>query len=222
VRVCLCWSPHAVLACSTCSLHAAPARVPARECAAHALRPTTSPPQHPSQRPPQVLLHDFPEFLSEHHFLLCNNIPPTCVQMRNLILSAFPRNMRLPDPFTPNLKVRGSWWNRDGWGECCAWLCLVGAALPGLAPVLPVCHVQAWAHVLRAPSPPTPPLTHTTHTRTYARRPLPTHPRWTCCLRSRSPRACPRWTASSPTPSSAWWTRTCARGSRAARCRWGG
>jgi hypothetical protein len=27
------------------------------------------------------------------------------LQMRNLILSAFPRNMRLPDPFTPNLKV---------------------------------------------------------------------------------------------------------------------
>lgn len=53
----------------------------------------------------QVLLHDFPEFLSEHHFVLCNHIPPTCVQMRNLILSAFPRNMRLPDPFTPNLKV---------------------------------------------------------------------------------------------------------------------
>ena len=26
-------------------------------------------------------------------------------QLRNLILSAFPRNMRLPDPFTPNLKV---------------------------------------------------------------------------------------------------------------------
>uniref|UniRef100_A0A7S3VNL4 CCR4-NOT transcription complex subunit 1 n=1 Tax=Dunaliella tertiolecta TaxID=3047 RepID=A0A7S3VNL4_DUNTE len=52
-----------------------------------------------------VLLHDFPEFLSEHHFSLCNHIPPTCVQMRNLILSAFPRNMRLPDPFTPNLKV---------------------------------------------------------------------------------------------------------------------
>jgi CCR4-NOT transcription complex subunit 1 len=25
--------------------------------------------------------------------------------MRNLILSAFPRNMRLPDPFMPNLKV---------------------------------------------------------------------------------------------------------------------
>jgi CCR4-Not complex component, Not1 len=28
------------------------------------------------------------------------------MQMRNLLLSAFPRAMRLPDPFTPNLKVR--------------------------------------------------------------------------------------------------------------------
>ena len=52
-----------------------------------------------------VLLHDFPEFLSDYHFSLCDAIPPTCVQMRNLVLSAFPRNMRLPDPFTPNLKV---------------------------------------------------------------------------------------------------------------------
>lgn len=25
--------------------------------------------------------------------------------MRNLVLSAFPRHMRLPDPFTPNLKI---------------------------------------------------------------------------------------------------------------------
>jgi CCR4-NOT transcription complex subunit 1 len=52
-----------------------------------------------------VLLHDFPEFLADHHFSFCDVIPTTCVQMRNLILSAFPRNMRLPDPFTPNLKV---------------------------------------------------------------------------------------------------------------------
>lgn len=52
-----------------------------------------------------VLLHDFPEFLCEFHFSLCDVIPPACVQMRNLILSAFPRNMRLPDPFLPNLKV---------------------------------------------------------------------------------------------------------------------
>lgn len=52
-----------------------------------------------------VLLHDFPEFLCFFHFSLCNVIPPTCVQLRNLILSAFPRTMRLPDPFTPNLKI---------------------------------------------------------------------------------------------------------------------
>ena len=53
-----------------------------------------------------VLLHDFPEFLCEYHFELCNKVPPSCIQMRNLILSAFPRMMRLPDPFTPNLKVQ--------------------------------------------------------------------------------------------------------------------
>ena len=52
-----------------------------------------------------VLLHDFPEFLCDYHYGFCDEIPPNCIQMRNLILSAFPRNMRLPDPFTPNLKV---------------------------------------------------------------------------------------------------------------------
>ncbi|XP_064641680.1 CCR4-NOT transcription complex subunit 1-like isoform X3 [Lineus longissimus] len=52
-----------------------------------------------------VLLHDFPEFLCDYHYAFCDAIPPNCIQVRNLILSAFPRNMRLPDPFTPNLKV---------------------------------------------------------------------------------------------------------------------
>lgn len=52
-----------------------------------------------------VLLHDFPEFLCDYHFNFIDCIPHSCVQLRNLILSAFPRNMRLPDPFTPNLKV---------------------------------------------------------------------------------------------------------------------
>jgi CCR4-NOT transcription complex subunit 1 len=52
-----------------------------------------------------VLLHDFPEFLCDYHFSLCNVIPSNCIQMRNLILSAYPRTMKLPDPFTPNLKV---------------------------------------------------------------------------------------------------------------------
>ena len=52
-----------------------------------------------------VLLHDFPEFLCDYHVSFCDVIPHTCVQLRNLVLSAFPRSMRLPDPFTPNLKV---------------------------------------------------------------------------------------------------------------------
>ncbi|KAJ8900176.1 hypothetical protein K2173_024816 [Erythroxylum novogranatense] len=52
-----------------------------------------------------VLLHDFPEFLCAYHFTFCDMIPPICVQMRNIILSAFPLNMRLPDPSTPNLKI---------------------------------------------------------------------------------------------------------------------
>lgn len=79
-----------------------------------------------------VLLHDFPEFLGQYYFRLCDAIPPSCVQvsrfrlgdalqqrnklliiifriillqMRNLVLSAFPRKMQLPDPFTPDLKV---------------------------------------------------------------------------------------------------------------------
>merc|ERR1711972_1185881 len=52
-----------------------------------------------------VLLHDFPEFLCDYHFSFCDIMPIPCVQIRNLILSAFPRNMKLPDPFMPNLKV---------------------------------------------------------------------------------------------------------------------
>ncbi|SCP04373.1 CCR4-NOT transcription complex subunit 1, putative [Plasmodium ovale] len=52
-----------------------------------------------------ILLHDFPEFLCVHNFALCNSIPLNCVQLRNLILSAFPRHLKLPHPFLPNLKV---------------------------------------------------------------------------------------------------------------------
>ena len=52
-----------------------------------------------------VMLHDFPEFLCEYHANFCDAIPTSCIQLRNLILSAFPRNMSLPDPLTPQLKV---------------------------------------------------------------------------------------------------------------------
>ena len=52
-----------------------------------------------------VLLHDYPEFLCQHFYQLCDAVPPSCIQLRNLILSAFPTDMKLPDPFTPNLKI---------------------------------------------------------------------------------------------------------------------
>jgi CCR4-NOT transcription complex subunit 1 len=52
-----------------------------------------------------ILLHDFPDFLCGYHHSLVNTLPINCIQLKNLILSAFPPDMRLPDPFTPNLKV---------------------------------------------------------------------------------------------------------------------
>ncbi|KAI8975394.1 CCR4-Not complex component, Not1-domain-containing protein [Mycotypha africana] len=52
-----------------------------------------------------LLLHDFPEFLCHNYMLFTQAIPHSCVQLRNLILSAFPRIMHLPDPFTPDLKL---------------------------------------------------------------------------------------------------------------------
>lgn len=45
-----------------------------------------------------VLLHDFPEFLSEYYFTLCDAVPSRCIQVRNVILSAFPTGITLPDP----------------------------------------------------------------------------------------------------------------------------
>jgi len=52
-----------------------------------------------------VLLHDFPEFLCEYHSSFCDTIPTSCIQLRNVILSAFPRNMALPDPLQVYLYV---------------------------------------------------------------------------------------------------------------------
>lgn len=53
-----------------------------------------------------ILHHDFPEFLAENHYRLCNIIPPHCSQLRNLVLSAYPSSIPiLPDPFTSGLKV---------------------------------------------------------------------------------------------------------------------
>jgi len=52
-----------------------------------------------------VLLHDFPDFIGCYHLSFCNVIPENCIQLRNLILSAYPKAMTLPEPFTPNLKI---------------------------------------------------------------------------------------------------------------------
>ena len=45
-----------------------------------------------------VLLHDFPEFLSEYYYTICDAIPPRCIQLRNVVLSAYPSTFQLPDP----------------------------------------------------------------------------------------------------------------------------
>jgi len=60
-----------------------------------------------------VLLHDFPDYLSENHFTLCNLIPSGCVQLKNLVLSAFPRLNRLPDPFMEGLVIQNIVENKD-------------------------------------------------------------------------------------------------------------
>ena len=53
-----------------------------------------------------ILHHDFPEFLADYHFRLCNRIPSDCMQLRNLVLSAYPSSiLELPDPFSDGLKV---------------------------------------------------------------------------------------------------------------------
>ena len=52
-----------------------------------------------------LLLHDFPEILCEYYSVLCDIIPSNCVQLRNMVLSAYPQNMRPPDPFAHNFAV---------------------------------------------------------------------------------------------------------------------
>ncbi|KAI4195486.1 MAG: hypothetical protein LQ346_003411 [Caloplaca aetnensis] len=53
-----------------------------------------------------ILHHDFPEFLADNHYRLCNAIPSHCTQLRNLVLSAYPSSyVDVPDPFMAGLKV---------------------------------------------------------------------------------------------------------------------
>lgn len=52
-----------------------------------------------------LLLHDFPAFLASYSWILCHEIPIHFIQLKNLILSAFPPQLKLLDPFTPNLRI---------------------------------------------------------------------------------------------------------------------
>ncbi len=52
-----------------------------------------------------MIKNDYPEFLCDFHFNLVNSLPEHCVQLRNIILSAQPRNIPYIDPFSKNLKV---------------------------------------------------------------------------------------------------------------------
>jgi len=53
-----------------------------------------------------ILLHDFPEFLIEASFILVENLPDKFHQIRNIILSAFPKSMQPPDPFRVDSQVK--------------------------------------------------------------------------------------------------------------------
>jgi CCR4-NOT transcription complex subunit 1 len=52
-----------------------------------------------------VIKHDYPEFLCDFHFNFVNSLPDHCIQLKNVILSATPRNIPTIDPFSKNLKV---------------------------------------------------------------------------------------------------------------------
>lgn len=61
-----------------------------------------------------VVLHDYPEFLSHNYFQFINHLPLYRTgNLRNMILAAYPRSMRLPDPqgeivkFEPSMEPYG-------------------------------------------------------------------------------------------------------------------
>jgi len=51
------------------------------------------------------LIHDYPEFLVECHYQLVTAIPRGYIQLKNIVLSATPKDITVPDPFTQGLKV---------------------------------------------------------------------------------------------------------------------
>lgn len=49
--------------------------------------------------------NDLPEYLIENHHELMNNLPSTYFQLKNVILSAIPKKMILPNPYDPQLSM---------------------------------------------------------------------------------------------------------------------
>jgi len=52
-----------------------------------------------------VVLKDYPQFLCDFHFNFVNALPDNAVQLRNMILAAFPKHVQPPAPFQQGLKV---------------------------------------------------------------------------------------------------------------------
>ena len=52
-----------------------------------------------------VILKDYPQFLCDYHFNFVNSLPETAIQLKNMILAAFPKSIQPPNPFSQDLKV---------------------------------------------------------------------------------------------------------------------
>jgi hypothetical protein len=56
-----------------------------------------------------VVLHDYPEFFNHYYFFFVNQLPLYRINnLRNTILAAFPKNIRLPDPSAEIVEVDNS------------------------------------------------------------------------------------------------------------------
>ena len=47
-----------------------------------------------------VILKDYPQFLCDFHFNFVNALPDHAIQLKNLILTAFPKHIHPPSPFS--------------------------------------------------------------------------------------------------------------------------
>ena len=47
-----------------------------------------------------VILKDYPQFLCDFHFNFVNSLPDHAIQLKNMILAAFPKSIQPPNPFS--------------------------------------------------------------------------------------------------------------------------